>query len=352
MTKLGHRVLAAPFLITAWLPSTAAAHVTATGLATITVDDREVAYRLSVVPSELPDAAAELLTQAMAGSRPAAERLGEAMRRAVTARVADAPCRPGRVAIQEADAGLKALLAYDMHCPMAAGRLVLGEDWTALFGEHYQTIATLRAPQGSGEFLLGPGSPPLTLDIGPPSPSGLGGFIRLGIEHILTGYDHLLFLFALLVGAGGFWRVLGIASVFTLAHSITLSLAVLGAVDAPAVLVEPLIALSIIWVAVENVLGSARLWRRFGITFVFGLVHGLGFADALKPLALAGWRLARALGGFNLGVELGQAMAICVIVPITVVIGRLAPAALIYRTASVAVASAGAYWLIERLHSW
>jgi hypothetical protein len=101
-----------------------------------------------------------------------------------------------------------------------------------IVGAHYLTIATIRSP-GGGEHLLGPESPQITVDFGLPSPGGLAGFIRLGIEHILTGYDHLLFLFALLVGATSFWRVLGIASMFTLAHSITLSLAVLGLVHMP-----------------------------------------------------------------------------------------------------------------------
>jgi hydrogenase/urease accessory protein HupE len=146
----------------------------------------------------------------------------------------------------------------------------------------------------------------ISVDLGTPSPNGLVGFVRLGVEHILTGYDHLLFLFALLAGAANFWRVLGIASMFTLAHSITLSLAVLGLVHAPAAVVEPLIAVSIIWVAVENMLGAGRLWRRFAVAFVFGLVHGLGFADALSPLALTGWPLVSALAGFNLGVELAR----------------------------------------------
>jgi hypothetical protein len=72
---------------------------------------------------------------------------------------------------------------------------------------------------------------------------------------------------------------------FTLAHSITLSMAVLGLVNAPAAVAEPLIALSIVWVAVENMLGEGRVWHRFAVAFVFGLVHGLGFADALMPLA-------------------------------------------------------------------
>jgi len=121
-------------------------------------------------------------------------------------------------------------------------------------------------------------------------------------------------------------------------------------VHAPPAVVEPLIAASIIWVAaVENMLGRGRLWRRYVVTFVFGLVHGLGFADALRPLALTGWPLVRALAGFNLGVELGQAIAIGLVFPVMFVIGRLAAAVLVYRYASLAVAAAGAYWLVERI---
>ena len=342
--------LLAACLIGVLMPEAAGAHVTATGLAAITVEDREVRYRLTLIPAELPDPAAELLRQAIAGSRPAAERLGEAMRQAVAVRVDRTACRPGRIAIQDAGAGLKALLMYDLHCSAAPGLLEVEENWVRLFGEHYQTIATVRSAQGGGEHLLGLGSPVLSVEFGMSRPSGFGGFVRLGVMHILTGYDHLLFLFALLVGAGGFWRVLGIASMFTLAHSITLSLAVLGLVRAPAAVVEPLIAVSIIWVAAENMTGQPRSWRRFGITFVFGLVHGLGFADALMPLALTGWPLVRALGGFNLGVELGQAIAICLVLPIMAAAGHFARGALVHRAASLAVAAAGAYWLVARVY--
>ena len=339
-------------LVTALLPAAAGAHVTATGLAVVEVNDREVSYRLTVVPSELPEAASQLLAQAMAGSRPDAERFAEAMRRAVVVRVDGAPCRPGRVAVQDVGAGLKALLDDAFHCPAAPGRLELEEDWTGLFGEHYQTIATIRSPQGGGgEHLLGQGSQRVSVDFAAPSPSGLAGFVRLGVMHILTGYDHLLFLLALLIGATNFWRVLGIASAFTLAHSITLSLAVLGLVHVPGAVVEPLIAASIVWVAaVENTFGQGRLWRRYAVTFVFGLVHGLGFADALSPLALAGWSLVRALAGFNLGVELGQAIAISLVLPALLAIGRLARGVAVYHYASLAVAMAGAYWLVERVY--
>ena len=103
--------------------------------------------------------------------------------------------------------------------------------------------------------------------------------------------------------------------------------------------------------AVENALGEGRLWHRFALTFVFGLVHGLGFADALRPLSLVGWPLARALAGFNIGVELGQTVAIALVLPVMMLVGRLARAVLVYRCASLAVAAAGAYWLVERVYS-
>jgi len=298
----------------------------------------------------LPEAVSQLLAQAMAGSRPEAEQLAKATCQTVVVRVDGAPCRPGRIAIQDVGAGLRALLDYSLHCPAAPGRLELEESWAGLFGEHYQTIATIRSPQGGGEDLLGEGSAQISIDMGAPSPAGLAGFVRLGVEHILTGYDHLLFLLALLAGASNFWRVLGIASMFTLAHSITLSLAVLGLVHAPAAVVEPLIAVSIIWVAVENMLDAGQLWRRFAVAFGFGLVLGLGFADALSPLALIGWPLVRALAGFNLGVELGQMIAISLVLPVLLAIGHLGRRAVVYRYASLAVAMAGAYWFVERLY--
>src|SRR5262249_55363571 len=165
-------------------------------------------------------------------------------------------------------------------------------------GPHYRTIATIATPRGSAEYVLGEETRRASVDFGAAVPSGFG-FVRLGVSHILTGYDHLLFLLALLIGAANVWRVLGIITVFTLAHSITLSLAVLGFVHAPGAIVEPLIAASIVWVAVGNLFGQGRHWDRLMVTFLFGLVHGLGFADALSELSLSGWPMTRALVGFN-----------------------------------------------------
>jgi hydrogenase/urease accessory protein HupE len=337
-------------LILALQAGPAAAHVTATGLAQVTVDADAVTYRLTLMLSELPADPAQLLARATRRERVDAERIADALRAHVTIRVNGEACRPGRIIIRGVDLGEpKALLEYGLHCAAAPGRLDLEENWTDFLGPHYRTIVTIATPRGGTEYVLGEETPRVSVDFGAPAPSGLFSFVRLGVTHILTGYDHLLFLLALLIGASNFWRVLAIVTAFTLAHSITLSLAVLGFVHAPGAIVEPLIAASIVWVALGNLLGQSRPWDRIAVTFVFGLVHGLGFADALSQLALSGWALARALVGFNLGVELGQGLAVGVALPVFFYIGTLKRATLMVRTASFTVAMVGAYWFVERV---
>jgi len=171
----------------------------------------------------------------------------------------------------------------------------------------------------------------------------------MGAEHILSGPDHLLFLLALLALARGFWPIVRIVTGFTIAHSITLSLASLGLVEVPSRIVEPLIAVTIIWVAVENLVfpGGAR-WRWL-IAAVFGLVHGLGFASALTELGLPRDAMVRALIGFNVGVELGQLAFVAVVMPIVVWLAKPGRFAALPHALSVVVALAGAFWLVERL---
>ncbi len=130
-------------------------------------------------------------------------------------------------------------------------------------------------------------------------------FLKLGIEHIFTGYDHILFLIALLLPGGKLPELLKIITAFTIAHSLTLSLAALNIITLPTALVESLIALSIIYVAVEN-LWHKQFRHRGWITFAFGLVHGLGFANILQELTGSQGNLVLSLASFNLGVELGQ----------------------------------------------
>ncbi|MEY4530353.1 MAG: hypothetical protein RLZZ156_1074 [Deinococcota bacterium] len=180
------------------------------------------------------------------------------------------------------------------------------------------------------------------------------GFVKLGIEHILTGYDHLLFVLSLLMLGGGLAYLLKVITAFTLAHSISLSLAALNIVHLPAKLVESGIALTIAFVAAEN------LWRkdvtaltrsRWIFTFVFGLIHGLGFAGVLKEIGLPQNNVAVSLLGFNAGVEIGQ---LAVVIPAFLVLQALKriPWELRLRqTVSVFAVAAGLFWFVERAFS-
>jgi hydrogenase/urease accessory protein HupE len=185
----------------------------------------------------------------------------------------------------------------------------------------------------------------------PPLPT-FWGFLRLGIAHIWTGYDHLLFLFGLLVVCRSFRSIVGIISCFTVAHSITLALATLNIVNLPSSIVEPMIAASIFYVGVENLIRrGAEPKGRWALTFAFGLIHGFGFASVLRELGIGsnGHGLAMPLFTFNLGVEIGQVSIALIVLPIVwqlrknpVFVRRGVP------ILSGFVALAGLYWFLER----
>lgn len=151
-------------------------------------------------------------------------------------------------------------------------------------------------------------------------PPTFGRFFLLGIEHILTGFDHLLFLLALLIGCRSLRSMLIIITAFTLAHSITLGLATFEVVDFPARWVESFIALSIVYVGVENLAGKIAEKRRIWLIFGFGLIHGLGFASVLKGIGLGagGQSILPPLLAFNLGVETGQFAFVVVALPLLI----------------------------------
>ncbi len=183
-------------------------------------------------------------------------------------------------------------------------------------------------------------------------PPTFWGFIWLGVQHIWTGYDHLLFLFALLVVCRSFRSIVAIISCFTLAHSLTLALATLNVVNLPSRFVEPAIAASIVFVGLEN------LWRRgeeprgrWALTFAFGLIHGFGFASVLRELGVGrgGQSIAVPLFTFNLGVECGQIAIAAIVLPI---VWQLRKNETFVRRGvpilSAIVAAAGLYWFLER----
>lgn len=178
-------------------------------------------------------------------------------------------------------------------------------------------------------------------------------FLKLGIEHILTGYDHLLFLFSLLIVTRSFWPAIKIITFFTIAHSITLALAGLNVVDIPSSYVEPLIAVTIIYVGLENIFRGDKVStkHRCMLTFFFGLIHGFGFAGVLREMGISSIEtgILVPLFSFNMGVELGQITVASIVLPLLWWLHRqenlsqkLVP------IGSILTCMAGGYWLLER----
>jgi hydrogenase/urease accessory protein HupE len=183
-------------------------------------------------------------------------------------------------------------------------------------------------------------------------------YTRAGIEHIFLGYDHIAFLIAVVLWGRRLWPVVKVVTAFTIAHSITLSLAALDIVRIPSSIIEPAIAASIIYVAAENFL-SRRIDKRWRDTFGFGLIHGFGFASALQEFGLPTNALVPALGAFNLGVEIGQVAIVSLILPVLLGFDRvLAPGggsktapsrrAIAVYPISAAIAVLATFWFVSR----
>jgi hypothetical protein len=343
------RLLVALWLVFVGVPS-AAAHVTSTGLAVLEVDDGRLAYRLTLVATEQDEETGRMLLAAADGNAAAAGRIAQAMREHARFSVAGEPCLPGRITVQGRRGDDKVTLEMALTCPRAAGMLVVHDSWPEVLGAHFQTVMSVRIPgQPSREFALGEERPEAVVELSRAARTGWLSFIGMGAEHILSGPDHLLFLLALLALTRGFWPIAKIVTGFTIAHSITLSLATLGIVDVPSRIVEPLIAVTIIWVALENLLAPARTAQRWLIAALFGLIHGLGFASALTELGLPRGAMIRALIGFNVGVELGQLAFVAAVMPAVVWLAKPGRVARLPQVLSVAVAAAGTFWLAERL---
>lgn len=196
----------------------------------------------------------------------------------------------------------------------------------------------------------------------------LGRYIVEGVWHIWIGADHILFLLSLLILAPlvpsaqrvtqwagverikpAFMDVLGVVTAFTVAHSITLGVSVLKIFEPPASVVEPIIALSVVVAALNNLMGHASQ-KRWRLAFLFGLIHGFGFAFVLVDLGLPAQQLALALGGFNIGVELGQLAIVLSFMPLAMLLRHTA----LFRWGvvvggSLLIAGFGSYWLYSRL---
>ncbi|MBI4174251.1 MAG: HupE/UreJ family protein [Candidatus Aenigmarchaeota archaeon] len=195
--------------------------------------------------------------------------------------------------------------------------------------------------------------------------STIASFFILGIEHIFTGYDHVLFIIGILLITALFWQLTKIITSFTVAHTITLILATLGVVALSPRITEPLIAATIVFIAAENIYFLKRSGKRksrkkhsrfFGdpakrwrITFALGLIHGFGFSSVLRDIGLPEKDLIPALLSFNLGVEAGQLAIVAVLFPLLIYSRRFKwqPRAILYLSALIGII--GALWFIQRI---
>jgi hypothetical protein len=274
--------------------------------------------------------------------------------------------RPGAVEIQQNDSAIYLMLNFSIQLPENAPDLRI--DYT-LFSDtdpQHRGLFRLDLPTRSETTVFGPAQPSQRFFLNSEaSDHRFTTFLREGVWHIWTGFDHILFLLALLLPSvlrreGDGWQItsnlrsallniIKIVTAFTIAHSITLALATLGLVTLPSRLVESIIAASVLLAALNNIhaIFPERTWM---IAFAFGLIHGFGFATALAELHLPSSILGIALFAFNLGVELGQLAIVLVFVPIAFALRRTHfYQHVTLRYASVLIAFVSTAWLFERL---
>jgi hydrogenase/urease accessory protein HupE len=224
------------------------------------------------------------------------------------------------------------------------------------------TDVLLRVTTADGrqiDGVLKPSAPSQALALAKPSGLAVPAYLRLGVEHILTGLDHLLFVLGLLLLVGPNWRLVKTITAFTAAHSLTLALAALGYISFPSAVIEALVALSIVFVATELAPGrrTDTLTRRqpWLIAFAFGLLHGMAFAGALAEIGLPARAAPQALFLFNVGVEIGQLAFIGAVLALWWLMRRTPVSRLIERpllarwAPAYAIGGLAAFWLIERI---
>lgn len=340
------RLLAVAILLL--LPALASAHNRGVSLVEVDVRGAEVEVALAFHAEELGTFDADDDGALSAAEIDAASsRIVASSFRRVGVSVAGGACTPGEPSIRlDEQGGVR--IAGLFECPADATRAIdLALGYLEALPPGHRVVGEARFGERLQQFTADAGQPAIALR--GDAEGGFLHFFALGVEHIFTGFDHLLFLAGLLLVATKVGEVVRLVTSFTVAHSLTLAAAVLGLVDLPSGVVEPLIALSIVVVAVENLVRRSHRGRAW-LTFLFGLVHGFGFAGLLRELGLGKGDVASTLAGFNLGVEAGQLAVVLAVAPL-LLLSRKQP--WYARTAvpgfSALIGFFGAYWLVQRV---
>lgn len=330
------------------LPWLAVAHVTSTGVAVLDVDGTRLDYKLSLNIEEVEPLYVSILRAAGKGEPADVLRVEKALRDYARFAIDGEACRPQSTRVEASEG--KLLLELALSCPRSVGTLQMRDHWPEVMGAHFQTVLTVHVAQRvAGQFVFLDARREASLELHAPVATDWASFILMGAEHILGGADHLLFLIALLALSRRLWSTVKIVTGFTVGHSITLSLAARGLITVPSSIVEPLIAFSIVWVALENIISRQSEGRRWLVATFFGLVHGLGFAGGLLELGLPRGALIRALIGFNIGVELGQLLFVALVLPAVVWASQPGRLARLPQAMSIGAAVAGIAWLLHRV---
>jgi hypothetical protein len=258
-------------------------------------------------------------------------------------------------------------LGLEAVCATTPTQLEVGYALFADIDPQHRGLLNLTSETGTQTAVLGPDNAAPVLEVARPNPlAQFVEFVRQGVLHIWEGIDHILFLLALLFPSvlrrdqgrwvpvlnlrEAFFSVLKIVTAFTLAHSVTLTLASLEVISLPSRLVESVIAASVVLAALNNVFPVVQERRRWLVAFGFGLIHGFGFASVLADLGLPKDALVRSLVGFNVGVELGQLAIVLAFLPLAFVVRQT----VFYKRFTIAagslmVATIAAIWMAERV---
>lgn len=250
-------------------------------------------------------------------------------------------------------------VGVDFACPAPATNLTLRDDTVFDSDPDHEVFVAIGGVDGSTGAVLRAESRTVALSTVPSAWQTAKNFVNEGAIHLVTGYDHLLFLLSLILGAGLAAKRLGlrravkdvawVVTAFTIGHSISLVLASLGIVSLPSQLVESVIAASIVFVAALNIVKPEARIARPQIAAAFGIVHGFGFSSVLADVGLPAAHRALALGAFNVGIELAQlAFVAVVMLPLVWAANHKQYPLVVVRGGSVAIAAFGCVWLVER----
>ena len=309
------------------IPSMVHAHAgDATGFASVAISDASVRYTYTPTATSSTDQSS----------------LPALLRKHLTVTADGKPCAPDQ----------KNALMIVFQCVSTKQQISIADHLDQVLGPSHHVIALFTWAGGSQSHSFSSKTPEAVVQLSSAAshaPSSAASFFPLGVEHIATGYDHLLFLLALILCGGNLKSLIKIITAFTLAHSITLGAAALGLVSLPSAMVEAVIALSIAYVAFENLFPRFAISRRWTISFLFGLVHGFGFSSVLQEIGLPKDSLVWALLNFNLGVEVGQLIAVLITLPALFWLNKQSYAQRVIQGFSAIVMLVGLGLFVERL---